>query len=1640
MDSNESAATTFAGSTDALAKALLGAPAMRPWPPTLDEACSILTGQPYEVIERIGHGGMGAVFKVRNLEPGMDRIEAVKIRRPEARDDDLFRARFLREIGTLAQLRHPGITTVFRSGDSAEGYLWFSMEFLDGRSLAELLAPGLPPLTPERVLDITRQLCITLQFIHTAGRLHRDLKPANVMVCDDGSVRLLDFGIARPAETSPMGALTRPGDTPHTPDYASPEQKVGGPVDERTDLYGLGRIVTEMIRPAADAARERQSRFAQRLLDLVADLLAYDRQDRPASAAEVIEKLGQIEPGSPCFWGKDRCPFRGLEAYQPEHAEIFFGRDAAIRRGQEILQQTPQASWNGFLLITGASGSGKSSLARAGLGPALVHGSIPSAAGNLKISPILCDLSTIRPDNDCMLAPLARLLAAAVPHTDPTAIADALRNPAADLGHALCMPPDPARVVAIALVLDQFEHFFRSDLPRSGQTRFLTAIARLARTPGIAVLATLRSDFYHQCADHPALMDLKDGRQIDVASPQPWELTAMLRLSARAGGLAFETGPDGRSLDDVLLEHARRNPQSLPLLSFVLEQLWEHRDLATNTLRFADYEALGGFEGAIAEKACVTFSRFAENYPDEAAAAFDDLFHLVVETENSGAASAFVRRRAAPAEVPDEKTPAGKLAEAFISARLFVHDSSGMSLAHESLLSETVVKRWETLNEWLRGNQKNLTLRHHLECEAKSWNDRNKPPKLLLSANDVTDAAQLCGAKQFMLSEVTRDFIKESISSRNRRRLLVKAAWVMMPVIICIISGSIWKRRESLAKETADKALTQTVLRAAAAEESLRGMEYLSQDDPDSGLAWLAKAYRTDPANEYASWLSGQLMLERQQFFPQTFASCHDLLPKGNPPGLVPFAKGALFLGITGKQKVLCRILVESSGLNVAVWPPAIFNSGLEIAAFAVAPNKSVAALVLKNGTVCMVDSVSNRIRWQVPSPDAIPKKMWVETRVEHGLCFSTSGKSLIVTSTVSGRTAAGTEDAESVVAVLRVESGESIRSFLHWSDSMSCVGMSCDELYLAASTRGGNLLVADMKSGSGFVDASNIWQRGFAGVCHMVIPLPLSNDFLISGQNKGFRVVRFNPASVLRDGASAAPVWDKFILGGNKSFTVTGSIALSSGGEYFAMVGPPAELGVFRTADGEAAGPSLKIRDGRGCVAFLDDARIMVSGGENATVWDWRSGARTAWCPHDSPVSLGNNDFLSLDGRTRTCALWHIKGECPLQCQISTNGGKTAFDLDQKRQTLLACAQGWGVQLVDLKTLRRIGPRLPFVTAEGRSEVARRMIMRPRIAADGSAIITWIKPDNIAVYSISENPQQLLSCNAGIPIICANLSPDGRILVWTAVNGHWEAWDVASRVQLATNDVLRSSPLEDGAFGEAAESLCLEFSDDGRFMAIGTQIWCTVSIWDTKTWRAVQPPLLRSHAVNDIAFSPLDSNVCWAAGWQGDCDRLSCSASKKIGDPVEQIHHNGAISDCSVSADGTKLATASWDMNTNIWDTVTCLPRQRLRHSSAVTSVDWAPDGRRLITSTAAGDVIVWDVEKCRQLIALPQDRPVMQAAFGLDGSRLIVALGNGTLIIKQMFTGGSHPPGWPNRLEWEAGAKVDRQGLLNPVYRLPR
>ncbi len=193
----------------------------------------------YEIIELIGEGAMGQVYKAR--DPNIDRVVAIKVIRSElVSQSPKFLERFRREAQAAGRLSHPNIVTVYDAGMEKDNS-YIVMEYLEGRPLAEIIGDGLPP---DRVIDLSIQICDALEYAHSQGLVHRDIKPENVMVLDDGRVKITDFGLARLASTP---HLTQSGLISGTPSYMSPEQIQGQQLDGRTDIFSLGCVMYEML-------------------------------------------------------------------------------------------------------------------------------------------------------------------------------------------------------------------------------------------------------------------------------------------------------------------------------------------------------------------------------------------------------------------------------------------------------------------------------------------------------------------------------------------------------------------------------------------------------------------------------------------------------------------------------------------------------------------------------------------------------------------------------------------------------------------------------------------------------------------------------------------------------------------------------------------------------------------------------------------------------------------------------------------------------------------------------------------------------------------------------------------------------------------------------------------------------------------------------------------------------------------------------------------------------------------------------------------------------------------------------------------------------------------------------------------------
>ncbi|GLW05916.1 serine/threonine protein kinase [Microtetraspora sp. NBRC 13810] len=261
----------------------------------------------------LSQGGMGAVYAGHDLH--LDRKVAVKFLRVPGGHDAELEQRFTREARILARLEHPGAPVLYDFG-TADQRLYQVMQFIDGVTIADVVSEH-GPLPVPWAAAIAAQACAVLSAAHALSICHRDLKPGNLMLCPDGSVKVLDFGLARLHETG-TAQFTRIGQILGTPAYMAPEQIQSGVADARSDLYALGCVLHEMLTgdqlftgPTEYTVFVKQVNdpppplpgVPAELARLVADLLEKRPEDRPADAGAVYARLRPLTSGLPLLPG-----------------------------------------------------------------------------------------------------------------------------------------------------------------------------------------------------------------------------------------------------------------------------------------------------------------------------------------------------------------------------------------------------------------------------------------------------------------------------------------------------------------------------------------------------------------------------------------------------------------------------------------------------------------------------------------------------------------------------------------------------------------------------------------------------------------------------------------------------------------------------------------------------------------------------------------------------------------------------------------------------------------------------------------------------------------------------------------------------------------------------------------------------------------------------------------------------------------------------------------------------------------------------------------------------------------------------------------------------------------------------------------
>jgi eukaryotic-like serine/threonine-protein kinase len=717
----------------------------------------------YELVKALGSGGMGRVYEY--WDTTLARPVAIKFvnepgRRRAARLHDEGRA--------AARFKHPNVAAVHRAGD-VDGVPFIVSEYIDGNSLDRMT-----PLRPwRRALEVAMDLARGLAEAHRHGMVHGDIKPANAMLDARGVAKLIDFGLARrtagapePERASSGPRADPPGDRTWTgkdraygtPWYMAPELEHGGGMTERSDVYAFGVMLYELCtdripRSGEDALADLDSGLAT----IVRRCMARDPEQRYASAQPLLEALEKLDRPVAIPAGN---PYRWLRPFEAEHRALFFGRSAEI---WEVLERLRTEH---LVILAGGSGVGKSSLARAGVLPAVAEDGLDDGRA--------WQTCTVLPGRRPLLS-LCQTLAVHLGAAESELVAElrardflALRRRVRELH---------GQTSGTVLFVDQLEELvILAGAEEAAIAGEALASLLVERTPGLRVLATARLDHVARLAHIPGLGMLVQGG-VHIVGPLGQDAVRDTIVEpARAAGVEFESD----ALVDDLARTTAQAEGALPLLQFTLARLWEQRGKSgkeDDVITRKTLAEIGGVEGALAQHADWVMQKLL---PANRTAARVLLLRMVTLDGT--------RARVSRGELEDGEGPRHTALEALIQGRLVVTgEAEGepvCEIAHEALVSA-----WSRLKEWLEEEKGTRAVVTRISRAAAEWASMGRGrdglwgPRHLRDVQSV-ELGELSGLERAFLAASRRAVAR----SRWLRRLALAAPVVVAAAVYGVVS------------------------------------------------------------------------------------------------------------------------------------------------------------------------------------------------------------------------------------------------------------------------------------------------------------------------------------------------------------------------------------------------------------------------------------------------------------------------------------------------------------------------------------------------------------------------------------------------------------------------------------------------------------------------------------------------------------------------------------------------------------------------------------------------------------------------------------------------------------------------------------
>jgi len=551
-------------------------------------------------------------------------------------------------------------------------------------------------------------------------------------------------------------------------------------------------------------------------------------------------------------------PFRGLQAFEYDHAPVFFGRTKAVGEIASALEQK-ESEGRPFVLALGPSGSGKSSVVKAGVAPTITQPGVIEGVG-------LWRRALFRPSDapEDLVSGLAKALLAegAVPQVesygfDADELAGLLREAPARAANPIERAlQERAEAVAeeegvpeapearLLLIVDQMEELFTlEEVGAEEREAFAQALKAIVEDGPVWTIGTMRSDFYPRAAEVETLHTLMQGAgQYALPTPSFAEIGQMIRYPAQAAGLRFEKDLDqGVGLDEVLHEAAANNPEALPLLEFTLEELYQRRD--GDVLTFEAYEELGGLEGALAERAEETCQDLPADARDALPAVMESL--VTIRDEEDGSAEGAAASRRVPLKEVTGTEAKEALIDAFVEARLLVTNRNDAGEAVVSVAHEALLREWPRLRGWIERNQSFLRTRARVAERAARWDEEGRPDDLLLpTGQPLAEGRSLLEERAEALGDAIRTYVDRSIEraerKERRRRYVVgavAAAFFLVAAGFGVFSYQQWASAAEQRDET---------LRSQSQYLADQARQEADEGDPMTGMLLALKALPRD--------------------------------------------------------------------------------------------------------------------------------------------------------------------------------------------------------------------------------------------------------------------------------------------------------------------------------------------------------------------------------------------------------------------------------------------------------------------------------------------------------------------------------------------------------------------------------------------------------------------------------------------------------------------------------------------------------------------------------------------------------------------------------------------------------------------------